>query len=40
MGEGFMGGCIPLYDFVSDFVLQDMKKSFASVIKIISGIYG
>ena len=42
IGEGFMGGVHPpLRSFlISDFVLQDTKKIFASVITIISGFYG
>ena len=42
MEEGFMGGVHPplRFFFISDFVLKDTKTIFASVIKIISGIYG
>ena len=43
MGEGFMGGCTPpLYDlfWFPTLFFKIWKRFFASVIKIISGIYG
>ena len=42
MGEGFMGGVHPLYDlfWFPTLFFKIWKRFFASVIKIISGIYG
>ena len=41
MGEGFMGVYTPSLQtiLISDFVLQDTKKIFASVIKIFLRIF-